>query len=118
MRDLVRNTDKTASQAIKTIANSAAYGVSAEVNRDDAPKPEPITIIGPDAQGRRTTSCAIEQPGQFFNPLLATLITGAARLMLAAAERVASNQGLDLRMLSRSMWGGRNGVGYLSRPSA
>ncbi|RYD84664.1 MAG: hypothetical protein EOP84_04895, partial [Verrucomicrobiaceae bacterium] len=95
LRDQVRNTDKTASQAIKTIANSAAYGVSAEVNRDDAPKPEPITIIGPDAQGYQTASCAIEQPGQFFNPLLATLITGAARLMLAAAERVASDQGLD-----------------------
>lgn len=36
-----------------------------------------------------------EKRGRYFHPLLATLITGGARLMLALAERQVLNQGLD-----------------------
>jgi hypothetical protein len=36
-----------------------------------------------------------EEPGPFFHPLLATLITGAARLMLATAERLVQDRQLD-----------------------
>ena len=36
-----------------------------------------------------------ERPGAYFHPLLATLITGAARLMLALAEHQVIEQGLD-----------------------
>lgn len=42
----------------------------------------------------RTGSKSIEEPGTHFNPLIATLITGAARLMLACAECVADANGL------------------------
>ena len=37
----------------------------------------------------------IKEPGKFFHPLLATLITGAARLMLAIAESLCLAKGLD-----------------------
>jgi transcriptional regulator with XRE-family HTH domain len=37
----------------------------------------------------------IEKPGRYFHPLLATLITGAARLMLTTAERLVADHGLD-----------------------
>ncbi len=37
----------------------------------------------------------VENPGTYFHPLLATLITGAARLMLAITERLATDRGLD-----------------------
>ncbi|MEI0548594.1 hypothetical protein R1N68_28670, partial [Klebsiella sp. 72742] len=36
-----------------------------------------------------------EMPGTFFHPLLATLINGAARLMLAITERLVTDAGLD-----------------------
>jgi hypothetical protein len=36
-----------------------------------------------------------ETPGRYFHPLLATLITGAARLMLAITERLVVDVGLD-----------------------
>jgi hypothetical protein len=36
-----------------------------------------------------------ENPGDFFHPLLGTLITGAARLMLAITERLLIDEGLD-----------------------
>jgi hypothetical protein len=36
-----------------------------------------------------------EKPGRYFHPLLGTLITGAARLMLALAEHQVNEQKLD-----------------------
>ena len=43
----------------------------------------------------RFKSKKFEKPGRYFHPLLGTLITGAARLMLALAERQVIEQGLD-----------------------
>jgi len=65
-----------------------------EVNRDDAPKPEALSLFDAEGKQHPILSTALEEPGRYFHPLLATLITGAARLMLAAAERLASDQGL------------------------
>lgn len=41
------------------------------------------------------TSDKIEEPGRYFHPLIGTLITGAARLMLAITERLVLDSGLD-----------------------
>src|SRR6185437_8317862 len=49
---------------------------------------------GNDDHEFETKTKSIEEPGTHFHPLLATLITGAARLMLALAERVAMDNGL------------------------
>jgi len=35
----------------------------------------------------------IEKQGQYFNPIMATLITGSSRLMLAMAEKIATEKG-------------------------
>jgi len=35
----------------------------------------------------------IEKQGQYFNPIMATLITGSARLILAMAEKIATDKG-------------------------
>jgi hypothetical protein len=43
----------------------------------------------------RFKSKEFEKPGAYFHPLLATLITGAARLMLALAEHQVVERGLD-----------------------
>ncbi len=37
---------------------------------------------------------AVEEPGPFFHPLLATLTTGAARLLLGIAEHLAEVEGI------------------------
>ena len=42
-----------------------------------------------------SSSKKVEEPGRYFHPLLATLITGAARLMLAIAECLCFEKGLD-----------------------
>ena len=52
------------------------------------------TCYGPDGEACRGRVPNVETPGRYFHPLLATLITGAARLMLATAERLAADSGL------------------------
>ncbi len=87
-----RNPDE---KTLKIIANSTSYGIFIEVNRDDVPKAEPLTVYGPNGERAEITTKAIEDPGRYFNPLLGVLITGAARLMLGIAETLTLSEGLD-----------------------
>ncbi|PWE17806.1 hypothetical protein DDZ18_09155 [Marinicauda salina] len=81
-------------KAIKIIANAASYGIFIEIQRDNAPKKEPSAVYGPNGFYDEIESTALEEPGKYFHPLLGVLITGAARLMLAIAERVTLDEGL------------------------
>jgi DNA polymerase family B len=82
-------------QALKILANSTSYGIFVEINVADLDASEKLTCYGPDGEGLSVDSTKIEEPGKFFHPLLATLITGAARLMLGIAERLTGEKGLD-----------------------
>ena len=95
LRDDAKAKSDPIEKAIKIVANSTSYGIFVEVNRDDAPKPEPLEVFGPDGLSHIIEATGIEEPGRYFHPLLGTLITGAARLMLALAERLTADQGLD-----------------------
>jgi len=94
LRDDAKAKGDPVEKAIKIVANSTSYGIFVEVNRDDAPKPEPLDVYGPDGQKHVRESTGIEEPGRYYHPLLGTLITGAARLMLATAEALAADRGL------------------------
>lgn len=85
---------KPENKALKILANSTCYGILVEVLRDNAPKPEPIMVHGADGFVIETDSEAIEEPGKYFHPLLATLITSSARLMLSITERLADDRNL------------------------
>ena len=81
--------------ALKILANATSYGIFIELNVEDTDEQDRTFSIFT-SQGRRTVESARrEQPGKFFYPLLGTLITGAARLMLALTERLALQHGLD-----------------------
>jgi hypothetical protein len=95
LRDQAKAAGNTAEKALKIIANSTSYGIFIEVNRDDAPKAEPLSVFGPNGEHLRIATKSIEDPGRYFNPLLGVLITGAARLMLGIAEKLTLDLGLD-----------------------
>lgn len=95
LRDEARKRGSSDEKALKIIANSTSYGIFIEVNRDDAPKAEPLTVYGPNREHVEIQTRAIEDPGRYFHPLLGVLITGAARLMLGIAEKLTIKQGLD-----------------------
>jgi hypothetical protein len=82
-------------QAIKILANATSYGIFVELNVEDYKTAKTMIANGVDGQPFKFKSKSFEKPGQYFHPLLGTLITGAARLMLALAERQVQEQGLD-----------------------
>ncbi len=94
LRDEAKKRGDDRQLAIKILANSTSYGIFIEMQRDNAPKKETIRFSGPDGVFQNTQSTALEQPGNFFHPILGVTITGAARLMLALAEAEAVAQGL------------------------
>ncbi|MGE0621624.1 MAG: hypothetical protein AB7I04_01850 [Pseudomonadales bacterium] len=95
LRDEVKEEKDEIEKTLKIIANSTSYGIFIEINRDDAPKSEPLAMFGPDGESWLIDIKAIEEPGKYFHPLLGVLITGAARLMLGLAEKKALDEGLD-----------------------
>ena len=80
--------------ALKICANAVCYGIHFELNVDQARKARDVPYWGFDGKRRLNRMRAIEEPGPFFHPLLGTLTTGAARLMLGIAEHLASCEGI------------------------
>lgn len=80
--------------ALKILANATSYGIFIELNVEESERGEPVTAFGVDG-AFQTQLRQVETPGSHFHPLLATLITGAARLMLAITERLLIDEGLD-----------------------
>src|SRR5208283_2644328 len=82
-------------QALKILANSTSYGIFVEIIVGDLDAPEKLICYGPSGEGFAVDSNKVEEPGRYLHPLLATLITGAARLMLGIAEYLCREKGLD-----------------------
>jgi len=80
---------------VKILANATSYGIFVELNVEDYVAAKPMTGYGAKAKPFKFKSKKYEKPGKYFHPLLGALITGAARLMLALAERQVIDQGLD-----------------------
>ena len=80
---------------LKLVANSMGYGIF--VQQDVQELAERVAIHCYPATGREflVDMDKVEQPGEFFHPLLGTLITSAARLMLAITERLVFDTGLN-----------------------
>jgi DNA polymerase family B len=81
--------------ALKILANSTAYGIFVEQNVEELAEPTTALRYADDGASFPISVDKAELPGTYFHPLLASLITGAARLMLGIAERLATDAGLD-----------------------
>ncbi len=80
---------------LKILANATSYGIFMEVNVEVLDGKKTVRCYGADGQSFSVQTNKLEKPGIYFHPLLATLITGAARLMLALTERLALDAGID-----------------------
>lgn len=67
---------------LKTLANALSYGIFVEINAED--RPTRVQMYG--LKRRTARARKIEEFGTYFNPILATMLTSGARLMLAMAE--------------------------------
>jgi hypothetical protein len=80
-------------KALKVLANATSYGIFAEMNRQESEKKLRVKCHGLDPEPYECSVIHPEQPGEFCFPPLASLITGAARLMLALLEHSVSQLG-------------------------
>ena len=87
--------------ALKILANATSYGIFVELIVEEANRKQSFACFGNGNEGfpldfaSASKRGKVEKPGSFFHPLLATLITGAARLLLATVERLTLDAGLN-----------------------
>ena len=84
---------KRLDKALKVLANATSYGIFAEMRREEALKDVPVTCYGIDPDPFTCKVRNPERPGEYCFPPLASLITAAARLMLALLERCVTDLG-------------------------
>jgi hypothetical protein len=80
-------------KALKVLANATSYGIFAQMDRQESEKRIKVWCHGLDREPYGCTVINPEQPGEFCFPPLASLITGAARLMLALLEHSVAQLG-------------------------
>jgi len=77
---------------LKILANSGSYGLFVELNPTDANRAELKVFSG--EESFPTTSDVLEEPGDWFAPHVASLITSGGRLLLAMLEKcIADDRG-------------------------
>ena len=81
--DLSEIERKRLDKALKVLANAASYGIYAEMNRQESDDKVNVTCHGIDPEPFTCRVTHPDVPGEYCFPPLASLITGAARLMLA-----------------------------------
>jgi len=74
----------TIQNELKIVANAMSYGIFMEVNTEDLKTPETVDAYGLSHFRRKVKKK--ETFGRFFHPIIGTLLTSGARLMLAMAE--------------------------------
>ena len=80
-------------KALKVLANATSYGIYAEMIRQELDRKTNVTCYGIDPEPFTCPVTHPDVPGEFCFPPLASLITGAARLMLALLEHCVRELG-------------------------
>lgn len=71
---------------LKLFSNSGAYGINAEVNVTPTNQQKPLLGTVYSDKVLKSRDVHDERPGAFANPIIASLVTGGARLLLAMLE--------------------------------
>jgi len=82
-------------QAMKIAVNATCYGIFVELNVQERAKQAEVTFYGSDGMGTEVHLASVEEEGRYFHPLIATLTTGGARLMLGMAEALTEREGIS-----------------------
>ena len=72
----------TIQNVLKIIANAASYGIFIEINTDD--RKSKVDVYG--LEYFKSKVSKKEEFGRFFHPIVSTMLTSGARLLLAVAE--------------------------------
>jgi hypothetical protein len=94
-RQINKQSNAALAHALKILANSGAYGIYAEINVAPSSEEKGKKHVGSwyADVGPVSGETPDEQPGRFFNPVIASLVTGSARLALAMVEAEVAGRG-------------------------
>lgn len=76
---------------LKILANSGSYGLFVELNPNEITATKIRVFSG--GESFETTSDTVEEPGKWFAPHIASLITAGGRLLLAMLEKCIADAG-------------------------
>jgi len=76
---------------LKIITNSTSYGIFIEINTQQLKEPVTLKIFS--QENYEISKDRIEKNGKMFNPIMATFITSASRLILAITEAILMKHG-------------------------
>ena len=93
---------------LKIIANATSYGIYIEENTKSLDKSQDVVVNSVEQFTSRVKK--IEDTGNYFNPIMASLITGSARLILSMAESIAVKDGYVAYMDTDSIFVSPNKV--------
>src|SRR6202035_1556788 len=91
--DLSERERRRLKKALKVLANAAGYGIYAEMIRRDSDRKVRVKCRGLDWTPYNCEVAHPEDPGEYCFPPFASLITAAARLMLALLEHSVTTLG-------------------------
>jgi len=91
--DISPTEKKRLDKALKVLANATSYGIYAEMHRQESDRKQTVTCHGIDAEPFRCRVAHPDVTGEYCFPPMASLITGAARLMLALLEHSVDKLG-------------------------
>ncbi len=74
----------TRQKALKTIVNAMSYGIFVEIDVEELDEKEKVEVYG--LKKFETAVNKLERPGRMFNPIIATMLTSGARLVLGITE--------------------------------
>jgi hypothetical protein len=92
-KDWIAEERERADKAFKVLANAASYGIYAEMHRQESDATMRVQCHGIDPTPFACDVPHPEVPGEYCFPPLASLITGAGRLMLALLEHTVTEMG-------------------------
>lgn len=85
--------------ALKLTANATSYGIFAEIINDKKyENPQPVTVWTGDGKAHQFQADYSEKNGRYYYPPIASLITGASKLLLGVLEWQARDVGLEMAL--------------------
>lgn len=91
-RERVSKSNEALGAFLKTLASAGSYGLFVEVNPRPSKRGAKVTVYSGDSPQRCPTAI-LEQPGRWYYPPIASLITAGGRLLLAMLERRVVSRG-------------------------
>lgn len=92
-KDLTKDEREWLDKGLKVLANSTSYGIYGQMDRKESNERKTVKCHGLDPDPYECRVQNPDVPGEFCCPLLASLTTGAARLMLGLLEKCVTDMG-------------------------